>query len=162
MTVDKLQTYGLSELSDDQIADFLRNQGYGVLGLPTADLPYLIPMSFGYDGADRLYFSFFVEGDSRKDDLAAATDRATFLVYSADAPFMWESVQLRGSLTEVSPSEWERHEAAMENAWYLDLFEQADEPGTLRLYEFRIRDRSGFAYAGRPPGVPAAEEHGED
>ena len=50
MTVDILQAYGLEQMDEGEIADFLTNRGGGVLGLPTAGAPYLIPMSFGFDG----------------------------------------------------------------------------------------------------------------
>ena len=153
MTVEGLKEYGLTDMSDEQVRDFLSNQGMGVLGLPEADAPYLLPMAFGYDGESRLYFSFFVGDGSRKHALSAETETASFLVYSADSPFFWESVQLTGTLAEIPEDEWDDHETALDNAWYLDLFEKVDTPGNVRLYEFEIRDQRGLKYTGLPPGL---------
>jgi len=153
MTVEGLKEYGLTEMSDEQVRDFLSNQGMGVLGLPAADAPYLLPMAFGYDGDERLYFAFFVGETSRKRDLSAETETARFLVYSADSPFFWESVMLTGTLSEIPGEEWAKHDAAMDNAWYLELFERAESPGTLRLYEFAVTDQRGLKYTGLPPGL---------
>ena len=154
MTVEGLKQFGLEEMDDDQIRNFLLNQGMGVLGLPDEDVPYLIPMSFGYDGESRLYFSFFVDDESRKRDLSARTETARFLVYSADSPFFWESVVLTGTLVELPEEAWADHQAALENAWHLALFERADTAGGVRIYEFSIRDRRGLKYTGLPDGFP--------
>lgn len=158
MTVEGLQEFGLEEMSDEQIENFLANQGVGVLGLPAGEVPYLLPMSFGYDGDSRLYFSYFLEGDSRKRELSERTEAARFLVYSADSPFFWESVALEGTLAEIPESEWDDHEAALENAWHLDLFTEADRTGEVRLYEFRVESRDGYKYTGIPPGLQAPDD----
>jgi nitroimidazol reductase NimA-like FMN-containing flavoprotein (pyridoxamine 5'-phosphate oxidase superfamily) len=149
MTVEALEAFGLEEMSDDQIRDFLTNEGYGVLGLPTTDIPYMIPLSFGYEGEGTLYFTFFVGEGSRKRDLAESTDRARFLVYSAISPFFWESVMLTGTL---SAAEWADHQAAMDNAWHLDVFERAREVGTLQVFAFEIDQQRGLKYPGLPEG----------
>jgi nitroimidazol reductase NimA-like FMN-containing flavoprotein (pyridoxamine 5'-phosphate oxidase superfamily) len=156
MTVEGLKSYGLAEMSDGQIRDFLANEGMGVLGLPAAEVPYLLPMAFGYDGDRRLYFSFFFGNGSRKRELSGRTDQASFLVYHADSPYFWESVTLTGSLREVPESEWADHEAALDNAWHLDLFEQVDGPGEMQLYEFFVEDQRGLKYTGLPPGLREA------
>lgn len=153
MTVEGLQEFGLEEMSDEQIRNFLANRGVGVLGLPAEEVPYMLPMSFGYDGDSRLYFSYFLGTDSRKRELSERTETARFLVYSADSPFFWESVALVGTLTEIPEADWEDYEAALENAWHLDLFKKAESAGELRLYEFAIRSQRGFTYTGIPPGL---------
>ena len=76
-------------MDDDAIRAFLANQKMGVLGLPTDDIPYLLPMSFGFDDESTLYFTFVGGPDSRKRGLIEATDRAQFLTYTAESPFTW-------------------------------------------------------------------------
>lgn len=153
MTVDELREYGLEEMSDEEIRNFLTNEGHGVLGLPTEDAPYIVPMSFGFDGTSTLYFSYFVGEESRKDDLAEQTDVASFLVYSPDSVFYWESVLLTGSLSQLPESEWEAHQDALDNAWHLELFEKGNTAGHLKLYQFEITEQAGLKCTGLPPGM---------
>lgn len=155
MTVDTLLDYGLQQMDETSIENFLRHQGVGVLGLRTDDVPYMLPMAFGYDGADRLYFSFFVDEPSRKAELAERNNRASFLVFSADSMFAWESVQLVGSVRRL-PEGWDEKPGALSNAWRLDVFERAESAGEIRLYEFLIEDREGYTYVEVPPGFEPA------
>lgn len=152
MTVEDLKEFGLEEMTDEEIGNFLSSEGVGVLGLPGKAAPYLIPLSFGYDGDRRLYFTFFVGEDSRKRDLSERAETARFLVYSAVSPFFWESVVVTGTIAQLPAEAWTDHEAALENAWHLDLFERVDTPGMIELYEFTIRERRGIKQTGLPPG----------
>lgn len=149
-------------MDDSDIRDFLTNQTTGILGLPTTGAPYLLPLSFGFDGSSRLYFSFFVGGESRKVELSRQADAASFLVYSADSTFFWESVLLEGTLGELPESEWDEHEGALENAWHLDLFEKAATAGELRIHVFEIQEQVGLKSVGLPPGLreeASADDH---
>lgn len=152
MTVEDLKGFGLEEMTDEEIGNFLSNKGVGVLGLPDEAAPYLVPLSFGYDGDRRLYFTFYVGDGSRKRDLSDRTESARFLVFSAASPFFWESVVLTGTIDELPEEEEADREAALENAWHLDLFEEVDTPGMVELYEFTIQDERGLKYTGLPPG----------
>ncbi len=153
MTVDELREYGLEEMSDEDIHNSLVNEGHGVLGLPTKDAPYLLPMSFGFNGQSTLYFSYFVGEESRKEDLAEQADVASFLVYSPDSVFYWKSVLLIGTLSKVPESEWDAHQDALDNAWHLDLFEKGTTAGHIKLYQFEIMEQSGLKCMGLPPGM---------
>lgn len=152
MTVEELQEYGLARMDDEEVRNFLTNQGMGVLGLPAADAPYLLPLSFGYDGGSRLYFTFVLGEESRKGTLIDRTETARFLVYKADTPFNWESVLLTGTVSEVPEDEWDDLEEAMAIAWRPDLFEQASDSVDTRVYAFEIRDQTGIKHVGLPPG----------
>jgi nitroimidazol reductase NimA-like FMN-containing flavoprotein (pyridoxamine 5'-phosphate oxidase superfamily) len=44
-----------NRLSDAGVRDLLTEVGHGVLALPGDGPPYPLPMSFGFDGSDRLY-----------------------------------------------------------------------------------------------------------
>lgn len=132
-------------MTDEQIRDFLTEYGVGVLGLSDEDLPYLIPMSFGYDGDESLYFVFLLFGaESRKETLAKRSDRARFLVYDADSMHDWQSVSLAGGIDAVDDDEWSELRAAMENAWHPSLFSSASPMRGVQGFRFRIDDRIGI------------------
>lgn len=152
MTVTELQQYGLEAMTDDEIDDFLTNENHGVLGLPSEGAPYLLPMAFGFDGESALYFTFFLGEESDKARLAAQADEATFLVYSPDSVFYWESVQLIGSIGHV-PDPERSVEPSSQSSWRLALFERADTAGETAVYRFDIEERSGFKSTGVPPGM---------
>ena len=81
MSVDAVAESDIDHLSDEEIREFLRDEGVGVLGLPAEEAPYLLPMSFGYDGESTLYFVFLLFGsESRKELLSERAGRARFLV----------------------------------------------------------------------------------
>jgi nitroimidazol reductase NimA-like FMN-containing flavoprotein (pyridoxamine 5'-phosphate oxidase superfamily) len=154
MTVDKLEALGIEHMSDERIGDFLSSQGVGILALPTDDAPYILPLSFGYDGTRRLFFTYVTGGDSDKATLSARGGTASFLVYTAESPFSWRSVVCRGTLTEVPRHDWPAHDKAMaDNAWHPDLFERAFELEDVLVYQFEIEEWSGLRHAGLPPGL---------
>lgn len=158
MTVEALQTLGVEQLSEQDIDDFLTSQGVGVLALPTGDAPYLLPLSFGYGGDRRFYFTYVTGETSRKAGLSSGDGRASFLVYAAESPFVWRSVVCEGTVREVPRSEWDTHEAAMnDNAWHPDLFERAFETERVLVYQFDIEEWSGLRHSGLPPGLETAE-----
>jgi uncharacterized protein len=152
MTVDELAEYGVNRMDDAEIRDFLLNQGMGVLGLPTEDTPYLLPMSYGFDGDSRLYFTYVLGDDSRKDRLSDRSESAAFLAYSADTMFVWESVLLTGTLDEVPEDEWDDVREAMAVAWRPDLFREASRVEGVKVYRLEVEERSGIKHVGLPPG----------
>lgn len=158
MTIEALTDYGLVEMTDDEIRDLLLHRGVGVLGLPTGDVPYLIPMAFGFDGDEQLFFSYFLGERSRKEELSERARTASFLVYEPDSVFQWESVLLTGELDELPPGEVDANRDALENAWRLDLFDRADTAGRTKVYRFRIDERTGIKCTGLPPGLERSRE----
>jgi len=54
VTVDELSEHGVERMDEGDIRAFLSAQRVGVLGLPTAELPYVIPLSYGLDGDENL------------------------------------------------------------------------------------------------------------
>ena len=153
MTVDELGEYGMERMDDDAITGFLSARNMGVLGLPTGEEPYLLPMSYGFDGGRRLYFFYVVGADSRKADLSAAADSASFLVYSAETVFNWESVLLQGTLHELPTVKRAELADAAIPGWRPELFETASESEATLLYEFRIEEWDGVRHTGLPPGM---------
>lgn len=155
MSLDELQAVGVTPMTDEEVNGFLATQGVGVLGLPAEDVPYLVPLSFGFDGDAALYFSYVVGAESTKRDLTEQAGRVRFLVYKAPSKFSWQSVTLTGTLTEVPESDWDEIEEPMRNAWHPDVFESADLSGGVSVYRFDIDERVGYKQTGLPPGFEA-------
>jgi nitroimidazol reductase NimA-like FMN-containing flavoprotein (pyridoxamine 5'-phosphate oxidase superfamily) len=151
MTVDSLESAGLEQMDGDAIEEFLGSQRVGVLGLPAEGPPYMVPISYGYDG-DALYFTFVGGPDSRKRQLVDRAETAGFLVYDVRSMFNWESVILTGRPEAVPESELSDLEAVLEGAWRPEVFETAIASDDIVVYRFRIGERSGIKHTGLPPG----------
>jgi hypothetical protein len=155
MTVDELERYGLERMDDAAIRGFLSSQSTGVLGLPGEDAPYLLPMSFGFDGESTLYFTYVLGAESRKAALTEGAATARFLVYRADTAFNWESVLLSGAIESVPADEQEAVLETVRMAWRPDLFERASGSEAVGLYRFRVEDWTGIKHTGLPPAFEA-------
>lgn len=152
MTIDDLETYGMERMDDSAIKPFLENQRIGVLGLPSEGAPLMLPMSFGYDGESSLLFTFVLGESSEKQRLAARSEHATFLVYSVESAFNWESVSTTGTITEIPEAEWDEYSDVLDRAWRPSLFESATAAGDVAVYRFDISDWVGVRHTGLPPG----------
>lgn len=157
MTVEQLRDGGLTEMDDESIRSFLSAQGMGVLGLPTEDVPYLLPMSYGFDGESTFYFTFVGGPDSRKRSVIERGDGARLLVYNAQSPFNWESVLVTGSVEWVPQGEWERFAAVTETAWRPEVIEAAMESAEIAVYRLDVEEWTGIKHTGLPPGFDADE-----
>ncbi len=136
-------------MTDDQIRAFLMEQGVGILGLADEAVPYLVPMSFGYDGNSTLYFVFLLFGtESRKEQLSERSRQARFLVYSAESAHEWRSASLVGRIDAVPDDEWESLQDAMGNAWHPDVFSAANPMRGVEGYRFRIDEWTGIQNTG--------------
>lgn len=148
MTIAEIRHSGAERMDATEIDRFLRERGVGVLVLPTQELPYVLPLSFGYDGESSLYFTYLLFGvESKKEDLSDSAERARFLVYSAESIYEWRSVLLTGTLAEVPDGEWDDLQSAMQNAWHPDLFARATPMRGIKGYQFSITDRSSLKHA---------------
>lgn len=153
MAVEELGDLGLERMDDAEIRSFLGNQKIGVLGLPTTETPYLVPMSYGYDCESRIYFTYVTGEESNKANLSDATERASFLVSSVETPYNWQSVQLTGSLQRVPDEQWDDLGDVLAAAWRPDLFQQVEAEAAVGVYEFEILEQSGIKHRGLPPGL---------
>lgn len=151
MSIAELKAYGLEEMTEDQRQAFLETQTTGVLGLSGAEGPYLLPMSFAFDGNSSLVFTFLLGSDSRKETLLDRTDQPGFLVYDAETIFEWRSVLLGGTVTEVPSSQWDRYGELLESAWRPELFRNAPTSRNVKLYRFDIDESSGVKHTGLAP-----------
>ena len=151
MSVDELHEYGLERMSDAEIRGFLAGQGLGVLALPTEGAPYVLPLSYDYDGESRLYFTYLLGSESRKATLSEQTEEASFLVFSADSMFNWESVMLTGTLRKPRPEEPTEPAEGVSRAWRPDVFQRADLSAGVEVYIFEITEQNGIRHTGLPP-----------
>ncbi len=158
MAIERLEKLGIEHMSGEDIENFLESQGVGILALPTSGAPYILPLSFGYDGKKRLYFTFVTSNESEKVRLTSEGGEASYLVYTAESPFSWRSVVCQGTVSEVPRADWDDHDEAMaDNAWHPDLLERAFELEDILVYQFEIEEWSGLRHAGLPPGLRATE-----
>ncbi|MFC7166883.1 pyridoxamine 5'-phosphate oxidase family protein [Halospeciosus flavus] len=130
-------------MTKEEMEQFLREEGTGVLSLTDGTETYAVPMSFGYDG-DHLYFQFVYGSESQKMAFVESTGVATFTVSTEEPP---RSVIVRGPLEDV-PAEEEvvATNAIAENAVLPTLNMIPDRSLnelTLEYYRLLPREQSG-------------------
>lgn len=147
MSIAEIRDSDAERMEQEEVKQFLREQGVGVLALSDRDVPYVLPLSFGYDGESRLYFTYLLFGaQSKKEELSERVDRARFLVYSAASMYEWRSVLLTGELEAVPDEEWNELQTAMQNAWHPNLFSTATPMRGIKGYRFSITDRTSLKH----------------
>lgn len=152
MTVDELKKYGMEEMRTEEMVRFLETQSTGVLGLSTSGDPYLLPLSFAFDGESSLFFTYLRGTESQKETLTEQASTGRFLVYAAETMFNWRSVLLSGRFEKVPPSEWGDLSELFEGVWRPELFRRANTSRNITIYEFEITDWSGLKHTGLAPG----------
>ncbi len=132
-------------MSEAALDRLLTDQGVGVLSLSADGEPYGVPLSFGYDAPDRLYFLFVGHSETgRKVRFAEATSEASFLVVDIRADGGWQSAVVQGSLERITPPEWDAaREAMADNAYRPDLLADFDERSDPRVWRLAVTERSG-------------------
>jgi nitroimidazol reductase NimA-like FMN-containing flavoprotein (pyridoxamine 5'-phosphate oxidase superfamily) len=151
MTIDELEQYGMERMDAAAIEAFLTDQSTGILGLPTEDLPYMLPLSYVFDEDEHLYFTYLLGETSRKQDLTERAARARFLVYEVETTFTWKSVVLTGELSVVPEDEWDDLSVLPSNAWRPSVLQSATTSGGVAVYEFAIEDVTGIRQTGLAP-----------
>lgn len=145
MLEDIIAESSTGRMDDDQIRELLVEEGVGVLGLVDGNFPYLVPMSFGYDGDEALYFIFLLFGtETRKETLSERPGTAGFVVYSVESKFEWRSVSITGEVSPVPSDEWGQLQDAMENAWHPNLFSSASPTRGVKGYRLEIDEWTGI------------------
>ena len=153
MALEKLSDYGLEHMTDTEIADFLSAQRVGTLGLPSEAGPYMIPMSYGYDREDGLYFTYLEGSDSEKSTLTRRAETARFLVYSVESMFNWSSVSLTGSLREVPQARWDSLAEILESTWRPELLDAAVHGAAITVYRFEVDEQVGIRHTTLAPDL---------
>jgi nitroimidazol reductase NimA-like FMN-containing flavoprotein (pyridoxamine 5'-phosphate oxidase superfamily) len=126
------------ELDREGIDQFLGTGGTGVISLSTGgdDPPHSVPVSYGYDADDRVfYFRIAVGGDSEKGDLAG---RAVAFVVHETVEDRWQSVVARGRLSDIEADQPQESLAGLERVHIplVDIFGQ--RPGTVEFEFLRL------------------------
>ncbi|RRJ29565.1 pyridoxamine 5'-phosphate oxidase family protein [Halocatena pleomorpha] len=147
MSIEAIAESSAVSMTDDQIKEFLTEEGVGILAFPDEELPYLVPMSFGFDGSSTLYFIFLLFGsESRKETLATHAEKGRFLVYRAESLHDWQSVSISGRVDSVDDDEWDALRNAMQNAWHPDIFSSASPMRGVEGYHFQIDEWTGIQH----------------
>lgn len=150
MSIGTLTESGMGSMTEEQMHTFLTEQGVGILGLATEEVPYLVPLSFGFDGDSSLYFVYLLFGTgSQKETLTDETQQGRFVTYRAKSMHEWQSVSLTGTIHTISDDEWDTLQESMENAWHSDLFASASPMRGVEGYRFDIEDWTGVTYGVR-------------
>lgn len=107
----------------------LDGAGWGIVTLAEEDVPYSIPVSFGYDGED-VYFVFIRDSPTNtKFEFAEEGKTARLLVTDVRGRFDWQSIAVTGELRSIRPdtSDWDDLIAVLdEKAWFSSEFERAE------------------------------------
>lgn len=152
MTISELKPYGVEEMRDEEIDQFLASQSIGVLGLPDDERPYMLPLSYAFDGDSSLYFTYVLGEESTKERLTEEADRVPFLVYTANTMFNWQSVLVEGVFEELPPSKWGELGELLDDVWRPEVFKTSSTSRNVKIYEFEITERTGIKHTGLAPG----------
>lgn len=134
-------------LAEPAIDDVLRDVGVGVLSMSADGVPYGVPLSFGYDGTDRLYFVFLgATSELRKETYAEQSDMASFTTFDINADGSWRSVIVSGSIDRITVDEWDAARDAMaDNAYQSNLLSTYELQENPNVWVLEIAERAGRA-----------------
>lgn len=136
-----------SEVDDTEVDDVLTEMGVGVLSMSAEGVPYGVPLSFGYDGEERLYFVFIdASTELRKERYAEQATVASFTTFDIDPDGSWRSVIVAGSLDRISIDEWDvAREAMADNAYQSNLLSEYELQENTNVWALTVEKRSGRA-----------------
>jgi hypothetical protein len=145
MTTSDIDALVGNRMDEAEADELLHAAGVGVLSLARDGEAYGVPVSFGYDGDDRLYFVFVGHSDEgRKTEYAERADVVSFLAYDVVADDDWRSVIVEGSLDRITIDDWEAaREALGENGWRPQLLADVDPDQDPRVWALEIESASG-------------------
>lgn len=137
-----------TEMTESEINDFLSHHETGVLSLAEDDKPYAIPISYGYDAAERLFYMRLVSTPaSEKRQFLASSPRARLVVYDGtDSETTYRSVVAVGALTEIAPEELTVEHIEQYGEAKRPLFEiwgESKRDLDIKLYELAPDELSG-------------------
>jgi nitroimidazol reductase NimA-like FMN-containing flavoprotein (pyridoxamine 5'-phosphate oxidase superfamily) len=134
-------------MDDAEIDALLTEGGMGVLSMSAEGVPYGVPLSFGYDGHDRLYFVFLdASTELRKESYAEQTTSASFTTFDIGPDGSWRSVIVAGPLDRITIDEWDTaREAMADNAYQSNLLGEYELQENPNVWRLEIQQRSGRA-----------------
>ena len=135
------------EMGDAEIDELLKQVGIGVLSMSADRVPYGVPLSFGYDGEDSLYFVFLgASTELRKETYAQQASEASFTTFDVDPGGSWRSVIAAGPVERITIDEWDTaREAMADNAYQSNLLSEYELQENPNVWALRMDDRSGRA-----------------
>ncbi|MFA1610212.1 pyridoxamine 5'-phosphate oxidase family protein [Halobellus rubicundus] len=136
-----------ARMDDSAIDRLLEERGYGVLSMADGERAYGIPLSFGYDGDDRLYFVFVGYSEQWKKMIYADESAAvSFLVLDVDADGGWRSAIVSGPFERISADEWDAaREAMADNAFRPELLTEVDIREHPQVWVLDAEEKTGRA-----------------
>ena len=136
-----------TEVDGAGIDEVLTEMGIGVLSMSSEGVPYGVPLSFGYDGDDSLYFIFLdASTDLRKERYAEQAGIANFTTFDVHPDGSWRSVIVAGPLDRITIDEWDTaREAMADNAYQSDLLSEYELQENPNVWTLTIEERSGRA-----------------
>ncbi|MFQ3293567.1 MAG: nitroimidazol reductase NimA-like FMN-containing flavoprotein [Halobacteriales archaeon] len=135
----------MRELSATEVDAVIEREGVGVLALSENDVPYSLPMSYGYDRTGERFFMMF-GANGRKAEYVDANDVASLTIVERE-DYVWRSVLVRGTIDHV-PEELERQAfaALATTATFptdLQVWGERLEDTTLTMYVLDIEELTG-------------------
>ncbi|NLV15354.1 pyridoxamine 5'-phosphate oxidase family protein [Haloarcula argentinensis] len=136
-----------AELEESIIDEVLTERGVGVLSMAAEGVPYGVPLSFGYDGEDTLYFVFLgATTELRKESYAEQTDVASFTTFDIGQDGTWRSVIVSGPLNRIEIDEWDSaRESLADNAYQSNLLSKYELQENPNVWALKAQERSGRA-----------------
>ena len=141
-----MPSYQETEMTDAEIDDFLGRHETGVLSLADGDEPYAIPISYGYDAADRRFFLRLVSTpESEKRRFLDSSPRTRLVVYDEEGD-VYRSVVSVGDLDRVEPDELDADRIVQYGRAKRPLFElwaRSKRDLEIQLYELAPETTTG-------------------
>lgn len=126
-----------TDMADAEIDDFLGDHETGVLSLARTDDPYAIPISYGYDDDERVFYMRLVSTpESEKRAFLESSPAARLVVYD-EQDSTYRSVIATGRLEDIPPAELTPDQIAQYGEAKRPLFEiwaQGKEDLDIELY----------------------------
>jgi nitroimidazol reductase NimA-like FMN-containing flavoprotein (pyridoxamine 5'-phosphate oxidase superfamily) len=139
------------ELDDPEVDKVLTEVGVGVLSMTADGVPYGVPLSFGYDGDDALYFVFLgATAELRKETYAETADVASFATFEMTPNGSWRSAIVSGPLERITIDDWDAaREAMADNAYQSNLLSEYELQENPNVWRLEIDERAGRAVGDR-------------
>jgi nitroimidazol reductase NimA-like FMN-containing flavoprotein (pyridoxamine 5'-phosphate oxidase superfamily) len=135
----------MRELGEVEIDAVIEREGVGVLALSADDVPYALPMSYGYDPGQGTFYMMF-GADGRKTEYVTANDTASLTITERDGG-VWRSILVRGWIGDVPESKERQAFAALATTATfpndLQVWGDRIEETELELYMLEPEERTG-------------------
>lgn len=136
-----------TEMAPSEVDDFLGDRETGVLSLAREEIPYSIPISYGYDADSRTFYLRLVSTpESDKRAFLDSSPEARLVVYDDEGETVYQSVVASGRLESIAPEELSIDQIEQYGSAKRPLFEiwgMGKDDLEIELYEFQPTELSG-------------------